>query len=491
MPTIILGQADNGPVALELSRANRHGLIAGATGTGKTVTLHTIAEQLAAAGCNVFVSDVKGDLAGMAMPGDAPAWATQRYEAMGIPYAPAANSVVFWDVAGKAGHPLRVTMSELGPVLLGRLLDLNDTQTGVLQIVFKVADNEGLMLLDMKDLRALLTYVSDNAKTIGGQYGNVSPTTVATIQRALLTLETEGGADLFGEPALQVNDLLVRGANGRGVVHMLHAVSLMQQPRVYATFLLYLLSELFEQLPEVGDIAVPKLCFVFDEAHLLFQNAPKPLLEKVTQVVRLIRSKGVGVYFVTQQPSDVPDDVLAQLGNRIQHALRAATPQGQKDIKVAATTMASNPAFDTAKALPTLGVGEALVSVLDAKGIPTPVQITKILPPHSRVGPISEAERTAIIQASPLRGRYDNAFDRPSAFEMLMQRSQQQAPANTPASAAGAGSNADKPSAIGEFLWGTKRRQGVVETAGKAVVRQVAGQIGRELLRGLLGGLRR
>lgn len=489
MVDVVLGKSDAGLVTLELARANRHGLIAGATGTGKTVSLQALAEQLAAAGCNVVVSDVKGDLAGMAMPGDGPEWVLARYKDVGVEYAPKAANVVLWDIAGKMGHPLRVTVSELGPLLLARLLDLSEVQEGVLQIVFQVADDEGLLLLDLKDLRALLTYVHDNAKALGATYGLISTASIAAIQRGLLAFEREGGADLFGEPAITVSDLLLRGPDGRGVVHMLHAVELMQQPRVYAMFLLYLLSELFEQLPEVGDVPVPKLAFFFDEAHLLFDNAPKALLEKVMQVVRLIRSKGVGVYFVTQQPSDVPDEVLAQLGNRVQHALRAATPQGQKAIKVAATTMAINPAFDTAGELPKLGVGWALVSVLDKKGIPQPVQKTAMLPPQSRVGVITDMERKQIIEQSMLRGRYESVFDRVSAFEMLQKRVAPDADAAVVEKTSTV--KTEETGALSEFLWGTKRRQGVVETATKTVVRQVAGQLGREILRGLLGGVRR
>ncbi|HEX2859019.1 MAG TPA: helicase HerA-like domain-containing protein [Alphaproteobacteria bacterium] len=477
---ILLGQTSNGPLTLELSRINRHGLIAGATGTGKTVTLQTLAEQLSQAGCNVILSDVKGDLSGISQPGDAPKWATERYTQMGLSYTPAAVPSTFWDVYATNGFPARATIAEIGPLLLARMLDLNDTQTGVLHIVFKVAESENLLLLDTDDLRKTLAYVGENAKKFSSEYGNVSSASLGTIQRALLALESEGATQLFGEPALQVADLLAN----RGMVHIIDAQKLMNSPRAYATFLLYLLSELFEQLPEVGDLPVPKLAFFFDEAHLLFTDAPKPLLEKVTQLVRLIRSKGVGVFFVTQQPSDVPEPVLAQLGNRIQHALRAATPQGQKDIKVAATTMASNPAFKTADVLPNLAVGEALVSVLDAKGIPTPVQRTFILPPQSRVGTISAAERNAVQNQSPLRGRYENPLNRVSAAEVLAQRLQQQ-----PTSAGVQTVEADKPSpfatAVNETLFGTKRRQGLVEAAAKSVVRNMAGQLGRALLKGM------
>lgn len=489
MAQVIVGKTDKGLLEFDLAKANRHGLVAGATGTGKTVTLQTLAEQMAAAGTSVFVSDVKGDLSGIAMAGDGAAWVTKGYADCALPYAPRANNVVFWDVEGQSGHPVRLTMSELGPLLLAKLLDLNDVQTGVLQVVFQVADNEKLLLLDMADLRAVLQYVGENAAQISKTYGNVAAGTLASIQRGLLGLEQEGGTALFGEPALQVQDLLTRGADGRGTIHVLDAVQLIQKPKIYAVFLLYLLSELFEDLPEVGDVAVPKLALFFDEAHLLFNDTPKPLLEKIEQVVRLIRSKGVGVYFVTQQPSDVPETVLAQLGNRFQHALRAATPQGQKDIKVAATTMASNPAFNTAEVLPKLGVGEALVSVLDDKGVPTPVQITKILPPSSRVGPISAAERAQVIANSPLRGRYEQAVDRESAYEVLAARV-----ADAPAEPVKTGGR--QPQGLMETMGKSVARQmgstavrvAVKELSSNTMVRGVLRDVGLSLVRGLLGG---
>ncbi len=490
MAAIVLGKAENGLVTLDLSRANRHGLVAGATGTGKTVTLQALAEQMAAAGSCVFVSDIKGDLSGIAAAGDSPSWVTERYQQCALPYTPKANKVVFWDVEGERGHPVRMTVSELGPQLLGRLLDLSDVQVGVLQVVFKVADDQGLLLLDLADLRAMLNYVVEEKDAINSRYGNVSTVSVSSIQRALLGLEQEGGAKLFGEPALQINDLLSQP----GTIHVLDSVKLMQTPRVYAAFLLYLLSELFENLPEVGDLPVPKLCLFFDEAHLLFNDTPKALLTKIEQVVRLIRSKGVGVYFVTQQPSDVPESVLAQLGNRIQHALRAATPQGQKDIRVAATTMASNPNINTVEALPKLGVGEALISVLDSKGIPQPVEIVKVLPPLSRVAPLTDAERSQIMANSPMRGRYDALFDRVSAAEMLAQRVSTTQADSAKVKSSKASQN--DSSALGmagdmakDVLLGNGRRQGLVEAAAKTMVRQMASQAGRALLRGLLGGL--
>lgn len=492
MGQVIVGKSDEGLVTLELARANRHGLVAGATGTGKTVTLQNLAEQLAAEGSAVFVSDVKGDLSGIALAGNGEGWITQRYVECGQEYAPCGNNVVLWDVNGTAGHPVRLTMSELGPLLLGRLLDLSDVQTSVLQVVFQVADDEGLLLLDMDDLQAVLGYIGEHTKEISAKYGAVAAVSLAGIQRTLLGFEQEGGKALFGEPALQVQDLLARGADGRGLIHVLHAVELMQRPRVYGVFLLYLLSELFENLPEVGDVDVPKLCLFFDEAHLMFKDTPKPLMEKIEQVVRLIRSKGVGVYFVTQQPSDVPETVLTQLGNRVQHALRAATPQGQRDIKVAAQTMASNPAFKTEDILPKLAVGEALVSVLDKDGVPMPVQKTAILPPLSRVGPLSESERQAVIAASPLRGRYEKEFDRESAFEVLRARVEQSPPTDG-RRVSGGGRQA---AGLGEVLAKSAARQlgntvvrvAVKEISGSTMVKGVLRDVGYSIVRGLLGG---
>lgn len=489
MATVTVGKTDMGLLEFDLAKANRHGLVAGATGTGKTVTLQALAERMAADGVNVFVSDVKGDLSGIAMAGDGAGWVTGAYANAGVAYQPRANNVVFWDTAGKSGHPVRLTVSELGPLLLAKLLDLSDVQTGVLQVVFKVADDEKLLLLDMEDLKAVLRHVGENAAGISKTYGNVASGSLASIQRALLGLEQEGGDALFGEPALQVADLLGRVGDGRGTIHVLDAVQLMQKPKVYAVFLLYLLSELFEDLPEIGDVAVPKLCLFFDEAHLLFNDTPKPLLEKIEQVVRLIRSKGVGVYFVTQQPSDVPETVLAQLGNRFQHALRAATPQGQQDIKVAARTMASNPAFDTAEALPKLAVGEALVSVLDGKGVPTPVEMTKILPPVSRVGVITAAERAEVIQNSPLRGRYEQVVNRESAYEVLAVRM-----ADTPAAPekkAGRqpqGLMETMGKSVARQVGSTAVRVAVKELSSNTMVRGVLRDVGLSLVRGLLGG---
>jgi DNA helicase HerA-like ATPase len=481
MPTLTIGTKSNTPefMTLQSSRLNRHGLIAGATGTGKTVTLHSLAEQCARLGSAVWVCDVKGDLAGISQPGTGPSWVTGRYQAAGVNYSPTANPTTFWDIHGQGGFPARLTLAELGPLLMARLLGLNPTQTGVLQIVFRVADDQQLPLLDLADLRALLAYVAENAKPIGTTYGHVATASLSAIQRSLLELEEQGAQALLGEPALAVADLIM----ARGMVNVLDARQLMQTPRIYGTFLLYLLSELFEDLPEIGDTDLPKLVLFFDEAHLLFADTPKPLLEKIEHVVRLIRSKGVGVYFCTQQPSDIPETILAQLGNRFQHALRAATPQGQNDIRVAATTMASNPAFRTADVLPNLGIGEALVSVLDTNGNPTPVERVTILPPQSRVGPVTDAERATTQAQSPFKGKYETPINRESAAEQLAQRLSNQ-PVNTSPSAT---SSTSKRGLVEEILLGNGRRQGLVEAATKAVVRQVASQAARAVLRGVLG----
>jgi len=422
--TIFLGRADEA-VALRLDRANRHGVVAGATGTGKTVTLQIMAEGFAAAGVPVFAADVKGDLSGIAVPGAPGEKMLARAASMNLELTPGAPPVVFWDLFGKKGHPIRATVSEMGPLLLSRLLELNDTQEGVMNIVFHVADEEGLLLLDFDDLHAALMYVGQNAKTIGLQYGNVAPTTVGAIQRKLLTLKTQGGEHFFGEPALELADIMRTAPDGRGYVNILAADQLIASPRLYSTFLLWLLSELFEELPEVGDPDKPKLVFFFDEAHLLFRDSPKPLLEKVEQVVRLIRSKGVGIYFVTQNPADIPDAVLAQLGARVQHALRAYTPAEQKGLRAAAQSFRVNPAFDTAECIQQLGVGEALVSTLDEHGAPSIVARTAIRPPCSRLGPVTEAERSSVVARSPVRGVYDQRIDRESAHERLTARAEE------------------------------------------------------------------
>jgi DNA helicase HerA-like ATPase len=414
------GEADQN---LLLKYGNRHGLVAGATGTGKTVTLQTLAEGFAAFGVPVFMADVKGDLSGISQKGADNPRAVERARQLQIDgYAGRAFPVMYWDLFGEKGQPIRTTVSEMGPLLLSRLLDLNPTQEGVLNIVFKVADQQGLLLLDFKDLTAMLQWCAENAGQLTTEYGNVIKPSVGAIQRALLVLEQQGGAEFFGEPALDLKDMILRDAGGTGCINILAADKLMQSPRLYGTFLLWLLSELFEAMPEVGDTDRPKFVFFFDEAHLLFDDAPKVLVEKIEQVVRLIRSKGVGVYFISQNPLDIPESVLGQLSNRVQHALRAFTPKDQKAVKTAAQTFRANSKFDAATAITELGVGEALVSFLDAKGAPTPVERCFVAPPQSRIGPASDAERQAVVKASPLAGKYERAVDRDSAYEVLMGR---------------------------------------------------------------------
>jgi DNA helicase HerA-like ATPase len=475
------------PETLLLNRANRHGVVGGATGTGKTVTLQVLAQALSEAGVPVFAADVKGDLSGIAMPGDRLERFAERAKTMNLTLAPAAPPVMFWDLFGKQGHPVRATISEMGPLLLSRMLDLNDTQEGVLNIVFHAADQEGLLLLDLKDLQAALKYVGENAASIGTQYGNVAPATIGAIQRALLNLETQGAANFFGEPALQLADLMRTDLSGKGYVNVLAADTLIQSPKLYATFLLWLLSELFEQMPEVGDPEKPRLVFFFDEAHLLFRDAPKALLEKIEQVVRLIRSKGVGIFFVTQNPADIPDDVLAQLGNRVEHALRAYTPAEQKGLKAAAQSFRANKDFDTADAIQNLGVGEALVSMLDEKGAPEIVQKTMIRPPASRLGPITPDERSAIIAKSPVKGLYDRTIDRESAFELLQTRF-----AESAAKAKEAADSKEQTRADAQARRSAPRptnRQGIGEAFAKSLVRSMASSAGRQLIRGILGSL--
>jgi DNA helicase HerA-like ATPase len=492
---ILIGFSDR-PELLRLDRANRHGLVAGATGTGKTVTLQILAQGLSDAGVPVFAADVKGDLCGIAQIGAPNEKMQARAASMGLTLYPAAAPVVFWDLFGEQGHPIRATVSEMGPLLISRMLELNDVQEGVLTVVFRAADDDGLLLLDLKDLQAALTYAADNAKALGAKYGNVSATTVATIQRKLLTLEDQGGAGLFGEPALQLSDLMRTDGAGRGYVNILAANRLIASPRLYATFLLWLLSELFEELPEVGDPEKPRLAFFFDEAHLLFRDAPKPLLEKVEQVVRLIRSKGVGVYFVTQNPADIPETVLGQLGNRIQHALRAYTPVEQRGLKAAADSFRPNPAFDTAEAIQGLGVGEALVSVLDERGAPTMVQKTLIRPPVSRLGPITPVERTAVIGQSPVRGLYDTAQDRESAYEKLQARAAAaaeavEAPVRRAAEPASPWRGAAPERERAQPRARASNRQGMGEAFAKSLLRQAGSTIARELMRGVMGSLKK
>jgi DNA helicase HerA-like ATPase len=419
---IFVGASDTDQFLL-LNYANRHGLIAGATGTGKTVTLQTIAEGFSSYGVPVFMADVKGDLSGIALPGADNPRAIERARKLKIDgYAGRAFPTIYWDLFGERGHAVRTTVSEIGPVLMARLLQLNDTQEGVLNIVFKVADEQGLLLLDFKDLQTVLQWTAENAGSLTTKYGNVSKQTIGTIQRALLTLQQQGGEQFFGEPALDLKDMIGRDASGMGYVNILAADRLMQSPRLYATFLLWLLSELFEVMPEIGDPERPKFVFFFDEAHLLFDDAPKALLDKIEQVVRLIRSKGVGVYFITQNPLDIPESVLGQLSNRVQHALRAFTPKDQKAVKTAADTFRQNKKFNAATAILELGVGEALVSFLDAKGVPEPVERCFVAPPRGRIGQATEAERAAVMKASPLAGKYERALDRESAYEVLTGR---------------------------------------------------------------------
>lgn len=498
MDPILVGKAvttpTSGSVVLLPKYGNRHGLVAGATGTGKTVTLMTLAEGFSRLGVPVFLADVKGDVAGLAMPGTSSDKLQQRIDQIGITdYRNEGAPVVFWDLWGKLGHPVRTTVSEMGPTLLGRVLELNDTQAGVLDIVFKLADDRGLLLLDLADFRALLGLIADERKDISTSYGLVSAQSIGAIQRSLLRLEQEGADLFFGEPALELADLMRTTYDGRGVVNILAADQLILKPKLYSSFLLWLLSELFETLPEVGDLDKPKLVFVFDEAHLLFDDAPSALRQRIEQVVRLIRSKGVGVYFCSQFPDDVPSEILGQLGNRFQHALRAYTPRDQKAVKTAAETFVTNPDLDVATAIGQLGVGEALVSTLQDKGIPMPVEKTLIAPPRCRMGAITEAERAQVRAGSPVGSKYDNRVDRDSAAERLAQKAtakaeQAQAPPATTRAQDQAQENHGFGDAVKDAVFGTKRRQGMIESMAKQTARTVSNQIGRRILRGLLGG---
>jgi DNA helicase HerA-like ATPase len=496
MNQIFLGKGEQ-PVYLLAKYGNRHGLVAGATGTGKTVSLMTLAEGFSRLGVPVFMPDVKGDAAGLAMPGTGDERIQQRVAQIGLQgYAPEANLVVFWDLYGKAGHPVRTTVSEIGPNLLGRILELNDVQIGTLEVAFKLADDQGLLLLDLDDLRALLTFVADNRKDISTKYGLVSTPSIAAIQRSLLSLEREGGEGFFGEPALDLTDLMRTDLSGRGIINVLAADNLILRPRLFSSFLLWLLSELFESLPEVGDLDKPKLVFVFDEAHLLFSDAPPALREKVEQVVRIIRSKGVGVYFCSQFPDDVPNEILGQLGNRIQHALRAYTPRDQKAVRTAAETFVANPKIDVAKVISMLGVGEALVSTLQEKAVPMPVERTLMAPPRSRMGSITAEERAMLRSRSPVGAKYDTAVNRESAYEILNRRASQATPTASQPVPPGSRDMPKPPQPadagggkVNDFLWGTKRRQGMVETMAKQAARTVGSQVGRQILRGVLGGL--
>ena len=525
------------PELLTLALANRHGLVTGATGTGKTVTLQVLAEGFSRAGVSVFAADIKGDLSGIAAAGEAKEALVARAKGMGFDYEPDDFPVVFWDLFGEQGHSIRATISEMGPLLLSRLMDLNDVQEGVLNITFRVADEQGLLLLDLKDLRAMLGFVAEHAGELTTQYGNVSKTTIGTIQRQLLVLENQGADKFFSEPALRLRDFLHTDRDGRGTINVLAADKLMENPRLYATFLLWLLSELFQELPEVGDLDKPKLVFFFDEAHLLFTDAPKALLERIEQVVRLIRSKGVGVYFVTQNPLDVPDRVLAQLGNRVQHALRAFTPRDQKAVNAAAETFRPNPKLNTAKVITELGKGEALVSFLEGNGTPSMVERCMVRPPSARIGPVTPEERKTVISNSPVKGKYDHMIDSESAYEVLQKRvhgaplAPVPAPGGpwTPASGApapapgepgaaptgGIGGMLSSVGAVFGGIFGTSRPRGQRLSTGQLIAREVtrsvtnrmAGHIaadigksvggsmgssvGRAIVRGTLGGILR
>jgi uncharacterized protein len=472
----------NEPQYLELKYANRHGLVAGATGTGKTVTLQILAEGFANAGVPVFMADVKGDLSGMCDIGAMEDFLVKRAELIGLTsYAPAAMPCVFWDLYGQQGHPIRTTITEMGPLLLSRLLNLNDTQEGVLTIAFTLARNENLPLLDLKDLRALLVNINDRAAELSAEYGNVSRASVGAIQRSLLALEEQGVENFFGEPALNIADMMRTTLDGKGIVNILSADKLIQSPKLYATFLLWLLAELFEELPEAGDMDKPKLVFFFDEAHLLFNDAPKALLEKIEQVVRLIRSKGVGVYFITQSPSDVPESVLAQLANKIQHGLRAFTPKAQKDVKAAAQSFRENPDLDIEKVITELGIGEALVSTLGTKAIPSMAQQTMIRPPVSKLGPCSAEKRLQVRNASPVGAIYDVAIDRESAYEILKAKQAQAVKAANDETILG---TAKKAKSSGS------KRMGYTETIVKQIMRTVSSSIGREIVKVVLKSMR-
>jgi DNA helicase HerA-like ATPase len=486
--------------------ANRHGLITGATGTGKTVTLQTMAENFSRIGVPVFMADVKGDLTGISQAGKIEGKLAAVIKERGLPMPqPAACPVTLWDVFGEQGHPVRATVSDMGPLLLGRMLDLNETQAGVLNLVFKVADDQGLLLLDLKDLRAMLQYVGDNASTFTTEYGNISAASIGIIQRGLLQIESQGGEKFFGEPMLNIEDFM-QTVQGKGIVNVLAADKLMNAPRLYATFLLWMLSELFEQLPEIGDPEQPKLVFFFDEAHLLFTDAPKALVERIELVVRLVRSKGVGVYFVTQNPLDIPDTVLAQLGNRVQHALRAYTPRDQKAVKATAETMRQNPALDIEKEITGLAVGEALVSFLDAKGRPSVTEKVYVLPPGSQIGPITPAQRQALVAGSVVAGAYEKTVDRDSAYEKLKGRTvSAQAKGGAPATTAGAGAGGSEAgtgaSAGGGILGGLSNvlfgstgprgghHDGLATSMARSAARTIGSTVGREIIRGVLGSI--
>lgn len=479
--------------------ANRHGLITGATGTGKTVTLQKLAESFSSCGVPVFMTDVKGDLTGIAQEGVGSEKLLARLKNIGVTdWQPQGNPVVLWDIFGEKGHPVRATVSDLGPLLLARLLNLNEVQSGVLNIIFRIADEQGLLLLDFKDLRAITHYIGDNAKSFQTQYGNISSASIGAIQRGLLTLEQQGAGHFFGEPMLDIKDWMRTDSNGKGIINILSAEKLYQMPKLYAASLLWMLSEIYEQLPEAGDLEKPKLVFFFDEAHLLFSDAPQVLLDKIEQVIRLIRSKGVGVWFVSQNPSDIPDNVLGQLGNRVQHALRAFTPKDQKAVKAAAETMRANPAFSTEEAIQALGTGEALISFLDVKGSPSVVERAMVIAPNSRMGPVTDDERNGLINHSPVYGKYEDEIDRESAFEKLqagIEASPQQQSAPT-AKGDAAATDDGILGGLKDILFGSTgprggKRDGVVQTMAKSAARQITNQIVRGMLGSLLGGRRR
>jgi len=486
--TILLGGADGKQVLLDAGMANRHGLITGATGTGKTVTLQVLAESFSRLGVPVFAADIKGDLSGVAKAGGEHPKITERVQSIGIAgHAFEGCPTLFWDVLGEKGHPVRTTISEMGPVLISNLLELNETQEGILHIAFALADDQGLLLLDLKDLRAMLNWVGDNGKDLSREYGLVSRQSITAILRRLLVLGESGGDQFFGEPALRIEHLLQNDFSGRGVISLLDATSLYNNARIYATFLLWLLSELMEELPEQGDAPLPKLVFFFDEAHLLFDKAPAALLERITQVVRLIRSKGVGVFFVSQYPNDVPEEVIGQLGNRIQHALRAFTPRDRKAVKAAAETFRPNPAFDTETVIGELGLGEALISTLDSKGVPSMVDRTLIAPPRSRIGPVTAQERDDILARSPLRSSYDEVVDRKSAFEQLKKREAElEASRKQGTNRPGVGTGT--PGAKQASRRGSGR-QTVAESFAKSLMRSIGSSIGRSIARGVLGSI--
>ena len=498
---VVIAKSPQSDIVLLPALANRHGCITGATGTGKTVTLQVLAQAFSALGTPVFMADVKGDLSGISQAGQPTPKLQERLAKLGLPEPSwGACPVTFWDVFGEHGHPVRATVSDMGPLLLARVLELNDTQEGVLALVFKVADDEGQLLLDLKDLRAMLQNVADRAAELRTTYGNVSAATIGAIQRRLLQLESQGAERFFGEPMLDVHDLIRCDANGRGMVNILAADKLMQAPRLYAVFLLWMLADLYESLPEVGDLDKPKLVFFFDEAHLLFADAPKALLEKIEQVVRLIRSKGVGVYFVTQNPMDIPETILGQLGSRVQHALRAFTPRDQKAVRTAAQTMRPNPGLDIEAAITELGVGEALISMLDAKGRPSVTERAWVVAPGSRIGPATDAERQALRAASLLAGKYEQTVDRESAYEVLLKRVEAGAAGASTGRAgdvasAGGGQDAGVMGVVNDFLFGSTgprggRRDGVVQQVAKSMVRRAATQALRGVLGSLLGGRR-